>query len=175
MSGMARVHDKMMMHAAGLISFLVPVDASRFAADDKDRLIAATSEAFGVRDECGKPSARAAQAADAMPGDDADIIVCGARGERHRLSAEERRIAGSRRTPNAPIPAPDPLSREAIAETQNGLMKVSRLPPNWVSMGGRFGRPPAPNAAFEQLQRAEAAAAAAAAETSPATDRSPPR
>ena len=88
-----------------------------------------------------------------------DIVVCG-KGEsaRNRLSESDRLIGGvyERQGANRVL-APDP-HQEPDWAVPGGLMGVSRLPKKWRSMGGDIQkRPVEPNAAYDQLRRAEAA------------------
>jgi hypothetical protein len=133
----------------------MPSATAQSEGADAAQLLANARDAFAAPDDCGDTT------------DSSIIVVCGDNGVRHRLTPEQRAIAGYQRTPNDPIPAPDPLSPAAMAAVDNRMMNVSRLPFNWMSMGGRFGRPPAPNAALEQIKRAEAAAADEAAAGAP--------
>lgn len=86
---------------------------------------------------------------------DGSIIVCGSDTDRHRLSPELRAVAGIGGSTRDSIPdAPDALHAPETGTVRGGLMGVTRLPYNWRSMGGTYGRPPEYNPLYELAKRA---------------------
>lgn len=77
------------------------------------------------------------------PADDGSITVCGQGEEPGRLSPAERAIAGVGRG-----------TFNGIPQVRVNAMTLDKLPYNWMSLGGRLGRPVEHNPLYELAKRA---------------------